>query len=158
MRDAMTTKHTTFQWTSERPDADTINDQKWGWIATNPGASITFTLDTRLSQQPKPNAKSLLGIAHLKSYEHMGTMQVNCAENCTCVPTVIDSHWVSKISVTDTQDVVVSQSERCVVKFTVGNETKSGEYKVKLIGFTVMGMSTKNVLARSAVGGKQQHG
>ena len=31
-----------------------------------------------------------LGIAHLRSYENMGTFEVACVEGCTCNSTVVD--------------------------------------------------------------------
>ena len=36
-----------FEWRNERPDAATANDEKWGWVATKPGAWALLDVDSR---------------------------------------------------------------------------------------------------------------
>ena len=54
-----------------------------------PAASLQF--DTRQPGQPPGRQVSLL-LAHLKSYQHMGTATVECVSGCTCKAATIDAH------------------------------------------------------------------
>lgn len=153
-----------FEWVSERPEAKSVNDQKWGYIATEPGSVITFSFDTRTSAAAASNSKSttttnnatnatttandnnndlpksMLALQHLKSYQHMGSFSLECIANCTCTNTTVNSHWQQKISVPESHSIQVTQHENCIMKVTVLNETSSGEHKVKIVGVIVMGM------------------
>lgn len=38
-----------FKWVNERPDAKSENDEKWGWIGSQPGDYAVLGLDSRSS-------------------------------------------------------------------------------------------------------------
>ncbi len=128
-------QHDGFTWRSEAPDALTIPDQKWGWIATQPGAVIVFKLD---STHPPgaPDAHSKVGIGYLASYENMGQAAVSCT-NCKCKPKILDGHWTSHFSLLQVYNLRVSEHKECLIRVKVGRKTNSGGHKVKIASLTM---------------------
>jgi hypothetical protein len=78
-----------------------------------------------------------LALAYLSSYEHMGIMEVTCIEGCACASHRIDGHHTRPESQTTLHVIEVTRAPACKLRFNVLGETKSGEYKVKLIGVIV---------------------
>lgn len=87
-------------------------------------------------------------LRYLKSYEHMGAIDVSCHGGCTCVPMVVDAHWDEKRSTTGSAEWTVTPAElrgdnsaECLVRLEVRDdpprpENKSG-FKFKLIGMNL---------------------
>lgn len=61
-----------FEWVNERPEATERKAQKWGYVAAAPGATLEFSVDTRVpgsggdDKQP-PSARIV--VSYLASYE-----------------------------------------------------------------------------------------
>ena len=69
---------------------------KPGWIASNAGASCSFTYSS------SSNASThRIGIGFLKSYQRMGRVLLMCEHQCRCNAQVLDAHHVQKISPLD---------------------------------------------------------
>jgi len=94
------------------------------------------------------SSSSVLWLAYLSSYQHMGRARVLCEGSCTCGPSEIDAHIGSeRTSVTTVHRLIVSRrgeagartesSEgRCLLTLTVlpGSSSPGTEHKFKLIG------------------------
>ena len=106
-----------------------------------------------------------VGIGYLKSYEHMGSVRVDCMHQCACEPLVIDAHNLERISPLDlvyfsvriqqhdldldldpvriqqppptAEALRESTRRRCGVRLTVLNATSSGHHKFKLTALFV---------------------
>jgi hypothetical protein len=72
---------------------------KPGWIASSPGAACTFAYPLGNASTSAPVHR--IGLGYLKSYEHMGTIEVTCVHQCTCAPLRIDAHSAERISPLD---------------------------------------------------------
>ena len=83
-------------------------------------------------------SSSVLWIAYLSSYQHMGRAMAFCSGGCTCGPIEIDAHAPSeRISITAVQRLIVTHLDtggRCLLRLTILPSTSSGEHKWKLIG------------------------
>ena len=58
-------------------------------------------------------------LAHLRSYEGMGLARLSCATHCTCLPVVINAHYVNpqlNVSVTSFTPLAVSAHTECVMQ------------------------------------------
>lgn len=68
-----------FAWVNERPDATEKKAQKWGFVATAPGAALEFEVDSRggAAGAGEPNR---LVLSYLASYEGMGVGRVECVQ------------------------------------------------------------------------------
>ena len=81
---------------------------------------------------------SVLWIAYLSSYQHMGRVMAFCSGGCTCGPIEIDAHAPSeRTSITAVQRLIVTHLDtggRCLLRLTILPSTSSGEHKWKLIG------------------------
>ena len=81
---------------------------------------------------------SVLWIAYLSSYQHMGRAMAFCSGGCTCGPTEIDAHApTERTSITAVQRLIVTHLDtggRCLLRLTILPSTSSGEHKWKLIG------------------------
>jgi hypothetical protein len=118
---------------------------KPGWIATEAGAVLEFTVAAQFQQdaaganatQPSPNAT--LALTHLISYEHMGAAAVACVAGCTCDGShVLQGHSTAQhVSIEATVELAVTQARQCTLRLTVLPDTLSGEHKVKLISVAV---------------------
>lgn len=129
-----------FEWKNERPAAELAN-QKWGWIATAPGAWAELEVDT--TTEVKGDLASETNdvvLTHLISYEHMGKATVECVSGCTCETTELEGYTHEQVSLTSLHRFPATQSKNCRIRVTVLNETSSpdGEHKVKLVGVMVI--------------------
>ncbi|PRW56151.1 expressed protein isoform B [Chlorella sorokiniana] len=70
-----------FAWVNERPEAAEKKAQKWGFVATRSGASLEFTIDTRVGSSEDPTNRLIL--SYLASYEGMGAARVECMQATT---------------------------------------------------------------------------
>ena len=81
---------------------------------------------------------SVLWIAYLSSYQHMGRAMASCTGGCACGPVEIDAHAPSeRTSITTVQRLIVTHVETggsCLLTLTILPSTSSGEFKWKLIG------------------------
>ncbi|KAG2493839.1 hypothetical protein HYH03_008056 [Edaphochlamys debaryana] len=118
---------------------------KWGWVAEAQGSTIQLKLDTRVPGQAPADPRDakhshiLLGIAYLESYKAMGRARVACVSGCECQPLDIDSLALRKASLTNVNNIAVSQHEACVVSLTTlgpGGGAGAGS-KFKLMGLVV---------------------
>lgn len=48
-----------FKWVNERPDAESENDEKWGWIGSKPGDYVVLGLDSRSSSDGAGDSASV---------------------------------------------------------------------------------------------------
>lgn len=48
-----------FSWVNERPDAESENDEKWGWVGGAPGDYVVLGLDSRSSSDGAGKAASV---------------------------------------------------------------------------------------------------
>jgi hypothetical protein len=76
-------------------------------------------------------------LEHLVSYQGMGRVLVECQAGCTCMPQVIDGHYVDPIRNTSvfvetSLAVCAVASQLCQLQITVLNDSSSGLHKFKL--------------------------
>jgi len=109
---------------------------KQGMLAFTAGASMDVEIRTRLSLIPA-DARVLLIVKFLTSYEHMGAVSVSCAAGCQCDSMVFQGHSLDHVSVEGFASGLVSQSEKCVLRFQVLQESLSGEHKAKVVSISV---------------------
>ncbi|KAL4432396.1 hypothetical protein ABPG77_001695 [Micractinium sp. CCAP 211/92] len=61
-----------FKWVNERPDAESENDEKWGWIGSKPGDYVVLGLDSRSSSDGAGDSASvedaLLPVLNRRAY------------------------------------------------------------------------------------------
>eukprot|EP00873_Tetraselmis_striata_P010420 jgi/Tetstr1/430684/TSEL_020477.t1 len=107
---------------------------KWGYVATEPGATLVLTVDTT-SAAASGNVD--LYLAHLRSYEGMGKFEVSCISGCECQPAVMNGHHQSRASQRFLTAVVVTQHPECHVQVEALAETDSGGHKVRIDGMVV---------------------
>ncbi|KAL4422279.1 hypothetical protein ABPG75_008476 [Micractinium tetrahymenae] len=119
-----------WQWVDEGKPG---RPPKWGWVSSQPGSSLHLAFNTS-KPGAGPEDKVTLGVAHLKSYEHMGKFSVTCVEGCACDPLTGDGHGTDKWSQLNFAMLLVSPSDACKLKLIVLNDTQSGEHKVKRLG------------------------
>ena len=113
---------------------------KPGWLANVSGAVLEFEVNTRMYALAK-EARVQLSLQHLSSFERMGMAQVSCVGKCVCAPAQLDGHSTDPEHVSIEKELVLSvtQTRHCLVRLEVLAETRSGEHKVKLLGYTVIG-------------------
>lgn len=62
-----------FKWVNERPDAESENDEKWGWIGGKPGDYVVLGLDSRSASDGAGDSASLedvlLPVLNHRAYE-----------------------------------------------------------------------------------------
>ncbi|GAB4814840.1 hypothetical protein N2152v2_001886 [Parachlorella kessleri] len=121
-----------------RQQLDVVEEVEPGWD-DGTGASRA-----KAAQAPAPPGVQVL-LGYLKSYEHMGTATVACVSGCSCDPVTIDGHWERQASLPDIASLQATPSARCRISVTVGQETASGEHKVKVVSLMVLdgGLSTR---------------
>lgn len=129
-----------FTWVNEGTEAK----PKFGFIGTRAGAYFRFTLNSAENSihDDDTSAKrhSVVSIAYLASYEHMGMFNVSCPEpssSCSCDPLIVDGHKLEHSSQLFTASIVVTKSESCILDFRIQTSTSSGEYKTKIAGVIV---------------------
>ncbi|KAL4419206.1 hypothetical protein ABPG77_000600 [Micractinium sp. CCAP 211/92] len=127
---AVTRHDDAWQWVDEGKPG---RPPKWGWVSTQPGSSLQLTLN---ASKPRagPEERVTLGVAHLKSYEHMGKFSVACVEGCSCDLLIADGHGTEKWSQLNFAMLLATPADACKLKLTVLDDTQSGEHKVKLLG------------------------
>lgn len=86
---------------------------KPGWLADRAGSSCVFAYDVErphrsngvgdspAAHRATPVIMNRVGIGYLRSYEHMGTVRVDCVDDCTCEGIDIDAHTEERISPLD---------------------------------------------------------
>ncbi|EFN53595.1 expressed protein [Chlorella variabilis] len=135
MKDLVTAADPAFKWVNE----GTAKKPKWGYVSTQPGSSLEITLSTNVLEGQEAGYNVSLGVGHLKSYEHMGWWEMTCVEGCACDPLTRNGHHVTpeKQSQLFHAMALVSASDTCRLRFTVLDETESGEHKFKLLGLVI---------------------
>ena len=132
--------HNGWEWMDDRRRGS-HRQPKLGYVSTSPGSIIQFKMDTRTSVELKAGEKSApvaIGIAHLRSYEHMGRGIVSCTGGCTCSGDLtlegLDvTRRVSQLHIHS--GIKATQSSECIVQVTVSNESGAGGgHKVKISG------------------------
>lgn len=111
---------------------------KWGYVSTEPGASLQLLLNTTASSGAAQHPV-LVQVAYLSSYEHMGKAAVKCVSGCSCDESEINGYHVDHNSLLKLHRIYVSQHEECVMAVQVKDETDApdGEHKVKLAAAVV---------------------
>jgi hypothetical protein len=110
---------------------------KQGWIANTTGATLELPLRTRMHSVP-PAQPVNLTVRFLTSYEHMGAAELTCVQpSCSCAPVTLQGHVSERVSVEHAATTAVSQAEACTLRLVVLPDTRSGEHKVKLLGFSL---------------------
>lgn len=135
LKDTMSTSEG-FEWINESKTAF----PKWGYVGREAGNRIAFKMDTQAGSGRREQLVQV-EVAHLKSYENMGKVEVTCSNGCNCDKAVIDGHHELKNSQTFLQALMVSQAPECVLTFTISQDSSSGKYKFKVIGITVSDQS-----------------
>jgi hypothetical protein len=116
-----------------------VRKRKPGWVATTPGAVLEVAFNGSFGAAADASASSrgtIVELAYLRSYEHMGRAQVECASGCTCRHGAGEVDALSRdarVSLTFLHYMIVTPAERCVLRVTVQNATSSGEHKFKVI-------------------------
>lgn len=92
-------------------------------VFLQPGDYLEVVLDTRARPELANNEKGephdvLLLIAHLKSYQHMGKVRVECVSGCDCDSDIIDGHTDQRSSQMHFHRVVAGQAEECKLRLT----------------------------------------
>jgi len=88
---------------------------------------------------------SVLWLAYLSSYQHMGRALVRCSGGCECGPVEIDAHVRSeRVSVTAVQRLAVVHTAAhggpaCALDLRILPTSSSGEHKWKLLGLLLGG-------------------
>ena len=74
-----------------------------------------------------------VAIDYLRSYEHMGRVQLLCERQCGCEPTVVEGHTSERHSVRNVRYVPLEGSLlSCVLNFEIMDRSVTGEFKFKL--------------------------
>ncbi|EFJ49701.1 hypothetical protein VOLCADRAFT_89684 [Volvox carteri f. nagariensis] len=104
---------------------------KWGYVATEPGKTIRFKVNTQLGGNRTKNRLSgrpiVVQVAYLESYQGMGTARVSCEAGCTCTAVTIDSYDKRPVSLTSMKDISVSQHPECILALTTKGPSKAAE-------------------------------
>jgi len=143
-----------WSWTDE-------GRKKWGYVAASVGAVLKFRFSSVMDggsmggpaggtaaaagggggggQQAAGQGLTLVRLAYLKSYAHMGAASVTCLSGCSCNSTIMEGHLggLDKSSQLHMHETHVTQSEDCVLAITVLAATQSGEHKVKVSGLVI---------------------
>ncbi|GIL91193.1 hypothetical protein Vretimale_18816 [Volvox reticuliferus] len=106
---------------------------RWGYVATQPRARLVMRFDTRRPHLP-PDHRVSLYLHYLKSYEHMGVVNLSCTSGCWCDTVEVDAHITEHWSQMYQTRLVATQSDSCEVTLTVLPKTSSGEHKFKVSG------------------------
>jgi hypothetical protein len=83
-----------------------------------------------MSDSLEQDARVVLILGILRSYQHMGRARLGCDSGCECEPLDFDAHHSERNSVINFLYHKVSQSAVCVVSITVLPQSSSGEHKV----------------------------
>ncbi|KAL6752501.1 hypothetical protein V8C86DRAFT_2753172 [Haematococcus lacustris] len=133
--------NTAFQWLNDQPPHKRA---KWGLVATQPGATIEFKIDTSTPAKSNVEAAELqdyatVEVAHLRSYQGMGQASLECVSGCSCKAAPLNGHHSTHTSLVALHEVVVSQSRECVLRVTVLPDTSDpgGGHKVKITGLMI---------------------
>ncbi|GAX72559.1 hypothetical protein CEUSTIGMA_g15.t1 [Chlamydomonas eustigma] len=131
---------------------------KLGFSSKTVGAAITFVVDTRRhgglikhSDGPTSDVEPTvtLGIAHLRSYEHMGQASIACSNNCTCKgDLMLEGMQERKVSQRHIHSLQVNQVDACRITITVLPTTKSDGHSVKIQGMFVSEEARNDNMAR----------
>ncbi|GAB4813470.1 hypothetical protein N2152v2_000516 [Parachlorella kessleri] len=127
-----------FSWVPARPNATTFNAQKWAWTGSQPGAWAELAVDTRedttsnLTAPVGPAIKTIVILGYLRSYESMGSAQVECVSGCTCDSAKLEGTWDRRATLMQMHEIWVTQHADCRVRVTILPETQSGAHKISL--------------------------
>jgi hypothetical protein len=108
---------------------------KPGWIATTPGAELSFNISTSFPAAPR-EARVALTLRFLTSYEHMGVAELRCVAGCACERALLQAHAEAHVSVEHTGGVSATQAHACALALRVLDASASpgAEHKFKLVG------------------------
>ena len=108
---------------------------KPGWVANTSGAVLELNISTRFAALPQAT-RVQLAARYLTSYELMGNAELTCVSGCECAPTALQGHVTEHVSVEKVASVNVSQSQGCVLRLRVLEQSDSSgaQHKVKLMG------------------------
>jgi hypothetical protein len=128
-----------FEWLDEQGAKQGTRQSKLGYVASAVGAKLELRLNTSALRPPADVLwATVVRLAHLKSYMHMGTADVSCVRGCKCKASRLDGHHNLHHSQVYYHSLIVDLGGvECVLDITVANETRSGEHKVKLTGVIV---------------------
>jgi lysophospholipase L1-like esterase len=106
---------------------------KYGYATQEPGASITFKVDSAvLSEEDKQsNTTVQLAVSYLRSYQDMGMVRLECVSGCTCAAHELDGAQRKQTSEMTTQRHTISDNPKCLVRLTVLDKTNSKNNKHK---------------------------
>jgi lysophospholipase L1-like esterase len=130
--------HVGWIWMDERRHG--AAQPKLGFVSSQPESTIRFKLDTRASVGQDKNATVEIGIAHLRSYEHMGKGLLNCLGGCQCSGDMVlegldTTRKVSQLHIHS--NIRATQSSECILQVTVSDQTNGTGHKVKIVGIFV---------------------
>lgn len=115
----------------------TPEKHKWGYVANASGSELLLEVNTVMPSASEEQGTVALYVAHLKSYEHMGTAQISCSSGCSCTPVTVDGHQNIRESTTYLARLDATRHASCVVAVEVLPQTSSGEHKFKVTGVMV---------------------
>ena len=125
-----------------------INDEvaglrtlKAGLAGLCPGDKLRLDVSQPAARLERLGATAVVpyvAIDYLRSYEHMGRVQLRCEQQCSCTPTVVEGHTFETHSVRNVRYVQLEGSLlSCVLNFEIMDRSATGEYKFKLIRVSV---------------------
>eukprot|EP00201_Polytomella_parva_P006032 CAMPEP_0175076088 /NCGR_PEP_ID=MMETSP0052_2-20121109/22485_1 /TAXON_ID=51329 ORGANISM="Polytomella parva, Strain SAG 63-3" /NCGR_SAMPLE_ID=MMETSP0052_2 /ASSEMBLY_ACC=CAM_ASM_000194 /LENGTH=488 /DNA_ID=CAMNT_0016345093 /DNA_START=464 /DNA_END=1930 /DNA_ORIENTATION=+ len=130
-----------FEWINE---AESIRP-KWGYVGRMPGAAIEFEVDTYMTSANKDTERALrngiemvlVQIAHLKSYESMGTGMVTCHGGCRCKSSQLEGIWEDRTSQVSLHSIRVSSHRQCRIRIEVMGNSEEVKKQFQKFGETV---------------------
>jgi hypothetical protein len=109
--------------------------------------------------QRRPTAHSsatcgqVIQVEYLASYEHMGTLRVECVGGCECRPALVDAHTDERASRHRLGCLPVSAARECDVRLAVTAASRSGGHKFVLHALRVLRAPPAKHGAREAAAG-----
>lgn len=120
-----------FEWLDEAKG----NRSRWGYIATEPGSTITFRVEPQEVLPCKEGTHLEVALAYMRTYTDVGQAIISCSDGCTCEELEFNAYFPVK-GVTVTRWAVVKptlgEEGVCHVSVQVMDETQSKGHKMKL--------------------------
>ncbi|KAL4427831.1 hypothetical protein ABPG75_001920 [Micractinium tetrahymenae] len=113
-----------FSYVAERPNGTTFVEQKWGYRGESPGSWIELQVSTE--ETPGQRGQATVYLGHLRSYEGMGAVRVECRSGCACAPSRADGLWSARVSLMQMHTFQTTQHPRCTIRATILDLPTSG--------------------------------
>jgi hypothetical protein len=127
-----------WKWVDEGTNA-CPGCHKYGYAATDVGASITFRVDSAVltDEDRKSKLTVQLAISYLLSYQDMGVARLECISGCKCPAKDLDAWSAKQTSEVTTQRLTISDHPSCLLRLTVLDKTKSSKHKFRVASLAV---------------------